>query len=83
MATTLKLAIRFTQHEVRQQWRERTALRRPLLDGFDSPSANTPASGSFAPVEAPAGWRRAAMRAISLSSLTRSKNFAKSISTTN
>ena len=35
--TTLKLAIQLIQHEVRQQRRERTTLRRPLLAGFEQP----------------------------------------------
>jgi len=35
--TTLKLAIQLIQHEVRQQRRERTTLRRPLVACFEQP----------------------------------------------
>ena len=37
VATTLKLAIQFIQHEVRKQRRERTALRRALPAGLEQP----------------------------------------------
>jgi len=37
VATTLKFAIQFVQHEIREQWRERAALRRALPAGLEQP----------------------------------------------
>ncbi len=37
MAATFKLAIQLIQHEVRKQWRERTALRRALPARLEQP----------------------------------------------
>jgi len=37
VATTLKFAIQFIQHEIRKQWRERAALRGPLPADLEQP----------------------------------------------
>src|SRR5882724_5210595 len=92
VAATLKLAIQFIQHEIREQWREWTApcLRRGRLCGVPSRlSSNSPLSSTPA-VRYPRISRRtrrsetrAATAASSRSWLTRSKNLARSMSTTN
>src|SRR5207302_6743129 len=38
MAATLKLAIQFIQHEIREQWREWTSLRGPFPSLLDQPA---------------------------------------------
>src|SRR4029077_19082863 len=80
---SLQLPVEFVEHEVRQQWRQRPSLRSAFLHRTHHPVLHHPRLQKRSiSLSILLSFTRRAIAAISLSWLTRSKNFSKSRSTT-
>ena len=83
MPASLQFPIQIVEQDVRQQRRQRPALRRAFRRGSPPPPPSCPLRGTGGSASAPAHRSTSrATRAISRSWLTRSKNFSRSMSTT-
>ena len=85
MAALLQFLVQHVQHQVRQQRRERSALRRAFLRRTDQahPSSTPAVRKPRISFRMRLSATRLATSPIRMSWLTRSKNFSRSMSTTN